>query len=89
MGTKNNPGSFDCYVAARPDEPMFVLLGRDPCASWVVTLWVKLRLALDPDDPKVDEARNCAKELERYAREMGKTAELAQALEATQILFRE
>ncbi|HAW11807.1 MAG TPA: aspartate decarboxylase, partial [Chloroflexi bacterium] len=30
MGTKNNPGKFDCYDDAHPDEPMFVLLGRDP-----------------------------------------------------------
>lgn len=29
MGTKNNPGAFDCYANAEPDEPMFVLLGRD------------------------------------------------------------
>ena len=29
MGTKNNPGKFDCYEHAKPDEPMFVLLGRD------------------------------------------------------------
>ena len=29
MGTKNNPGQFDCYRNAEPDEPMFVLLARD------------------------------------------------------------
>lgn len=29
MGTKNNPGEFDCYANAAPDEPMFILLGRD------------------------------------------------------------
>ena len=28
MGTKNNPGRFDCYGNAEPDEPIFVLLGR-------------------------------------------------------------
>ena len=26
MGTKNNPGKFDCYANAKPDEPLFVLL---------------------------------------------------------------
>jgi hypothetical protein len=30
MGTKSNPGPFDCYAKAEPDEPMFVLLARDP-----------------------------------------------------------
>lgn len=39
MGTKNNPGKFDCYDAALPDEPMFVLLARDP----VVREWVRRR----------------------------------------------
>lgn len=43
MGTKNNPGKFDCYAAAEPDEPMFVLLGRDPHAAVLVTLWALLR----------------------------------------------
>jgi hypothetical protein len=30
MGTKNNPGSYDGHKAAESDEPMFVLLARDP-----------------------------------------------------------
>ena len=25
MGTKNEPGEFDCYAAAEPDEPMFII----------------------------------------------------------------
>lgn len=33
MGTKNNPGAFDCYANAEPDEPMFVLLARDLLVS--------------------------------------------------------
>lgn len=41
--TKNNPGPFNCYERAEPDEPMFVLLGRDPCASFVVEFWAMLR----------------------------------------------
>jgi len=28
MATKKNPGEFDCYANAGPDEPMFVLLAR-------------------------------------------------------------
>ena len=38
MGTKNNPGVFDCYANAEPDEPMFVLLGRDKDAATLVRL---------------------------------------------------
>lgn len=44
MGTKNNPGAFDCYENAEPDEPMFILLGRDPLAPFLVSIWSKLRM---------------------------------------------
>lgn len=42
MGTKNNPGEFDCHSKAHPDEPTFTLLGRDPLASHIVLLWAAL-----------------------------------------------
>lgn len=41
MGTKNNPGEFDCYANAEPDEPMFVLLGRDSLAPELVARWAR------------------------------------------------
>lgn len=44
MGTKNNPGKFDCYANADPDEPMFVLLGRDRLAAHLVSIWSKIRM---------------------------------------------
>lgn len=43
MGTKNNPGEFDCYQAAEPDEPYFMLLARDPLAPILVGLWASIR----------------------------------------------
>lgn len=43
MGTKQHPGSFDCLAAALPDEPMFVLLARDPLAGFLVSIWSKVR----------------------------------------------
>lgn len=43
MGTKNNPGNFDCYANALPDEPMFVLLGRDPLAPGLTQIWAMIR----------------------------------------------
>ncbi len=45
MGTKNNPGKFDCFAKAEPDEPVFVLLGRDPQAAHLVSIWSKIRAA--------------------------------------------
>ena len=42
MGTKQNPGPFDCYAAAAPDEPMFVLLARDSKAAALVNLWAAM-----------------------------------------------
>jgi len=44
MGTKNNPGKFDCYHAAEPNEPQFTLLARDPTAPGLVALWAAIRL---------------------------------------------
>lgn len=59
MGTKTNPGEFDCYAKAETDEPVFVLLGRDKHAPTLVWLWALLR-ELDSEDPvKVSEARDC------------------------------
>jgi hypothetical protein len=43
MGSKVNPGKFDCYDAALPDEPMFVLLGRDPTFGILVREWANQR----------------------------------------------
>ena len=66
MGTKNNPGEFDCYANAHPDEPMFVLLGRDRHAPWVVQLWAAVRQAAGEDPVKVAEARQCAAAMEAW-----------------------
>lgn len=43
MGTKNNPGPYDCYARAEPDEPLFTLLGRDPSAAHLVAAWTAIR----------------------------------------------
>ena len=44
MGTKFDPGKFDCYANAEPDEPLFVLLGRDRLAAHLVSIWSKVRM---------------------------------------------
>lgn len=66
MGTKNNPGAFDCYANAKPDEPMFILLARDRHAPRLVRLWAEIRAAEGEDPAKVAEARTCAAAMEAY-----------------------
>lgn len=70
MGTKNNPGNFDCYGNADPDEPMFILLARDATAADLVDGWANARsqmIALgekpESDWPMVKEARDCANKM--------------------------
>jgi hypothetical protein len=83
MGTKNEPGKFDCYAAAGPDEPMFVLLGRDATAPFLVFAWVALRMEMgDTDDEKLGEAVSCAAKMHLHAASIGKGAELAKAAAA-------
>lgn len=71
MGTKLNPGKYDCYANAEPDEPMFVLLGRDPSAALLVRLWalIRHRNVERPDTreaEKVAEALHCANTMDDY-----------------------
>jgi hypothetical protein len=88
MGTKNQPGSFDCYANAAPDEPMFVLLARDPSAALLVELWCTMRRnrkALDFADSKETEAKECAESMRRWREDHEPSA----ASEAQRIAIRE
>ena len=42
MGTKNNPGLINCYAAAEPDEPIFILRSTDKSAPITVKIWAEL-----------------------------------------------
>lgn len=73
MGTKKDPGKFDCYAAAQEDEPYFLLLARDASAPRLVEAWAQLRqnavaagVAPSTDMDKVDEARNCAQQMRQW-----------------------
>jgi len=44
MGTKTNPGPYDCLAAAGDDEPVFILLARDANAPAAVIAWAMGRL---------------------------------------------
>lgn len=78
MATKNNPGKWDCYANAAPDEPMFVLLGRDPTAALLVHIWCALREGLGDvaGRDQLLEAEQCAEALEAWARGLGKDAKV-------------
>jgi hypothetical protein len=73
MGTKNNPGKFDCYANAEPDEPMFVLLGRDASAGALVREWAEWRRLRGEDPAKVQEAIDCADAMDAWCRSKRKT----------------
>jgi hypothetical protein len=67
MGTKNDPGDYDCHAKALPDEPKFTLLARDPDFHRLVMKWARRRsqdvqCGLRPasDMEMVAEARSCA-----------------------------
>ncbi len=73
MGTKLTELRDGCFHAAMDDEPMFVLLARDPDAPRVVRNWAAQREdeinrgqrpASDRD--KVAEARGTADRMERW-----------------------
>jgi hypothetical protein len=81
MGTRTNPGKYDCYHKAEPDEPVFVLRGRDGSAAALVYDWAALRerdidMGLKPeaDREQVLEARECAKAMAEYAARRGAAA---------------
>lgn len=75
MGTKNNPGAFDCYEHAEDDEPMFVLLARDEIAPYLVRRWAqlhksqRLHLRRGEYDTKELEALDCAAAMEAWRKE--------------------
>jgi hypothetical protein len=80
MGTKNNPGNFDCYQNAHPDEPMFVLLGRDPLAGLLVRLWAEARATLgETSEEKLSEAYRCADAMGAWALGERKSVAIAKA----------
>jgi uncharacterized Zn finger protein (UPF0148 family) len=73
MGTKNHPGAYDCYAAAHPDEPMFILLGRDGMAPSLVEAWANVRALEGEDAGKVAEARQCAQAMRDWLLRLGKS----------------
>lgn len=76
MGTKLQELRNGCFAAAMDDEPMFVLLARDPSAPDNVRAWADEREAAinagrkpGTDRSKVEEARACADKMEAWREE--------------------
>lgn len=68
--TKNKPGKYDCYKKAEPDEPMFILLARDPLAPILVNLWAQLQKTREGWDlAKTKEAEACAHAMRTWKQE--------------------
>lgn len=69
MGTKSDPGTYDCYEKAEPDEPMFILLARDVTAPDLVRRWAHERIKQGMNkyqDRQIAEAFQCADDMETW-----------------------
>ncbi len=67
MGTKNEPGRFDCYTKLAPDEPYFILRAMDAEAADLVELW-DMRASMSGLCPldKINEAKQVADSMRRW-----------------------
>jgi len=69
MGTKQNPGIYDCYTKALPDEPIFTFSARDVDAPDTIRFWAARREACGKDSEKVQEAYAVAAAMEKWRAE--------------------
>lgn len=77
MATKNNPGKFDCYANAGPDEQTFTLLGRDRHGGGTVRVWALIRHRAGEAAEVIAEALECAKAMDEQAVALGKAPNIA------------
>jgi hypothetical protein len=63
-----------CINKAAPDEPVFVLRGKDPCSAYAVRMWANIaQQGSHHDAEKIAAARAFADQMEAYARGQTKT----------------
>ena len=72
MGTKTEPGAFDCYGKLAADEPYFTLAAHDKHAEFLVVTWASLRAA----------------EIARGERDAGERAQVDEALECARSMIK-
>lgn len=80
--TKTHPGPFACFEAALPDEPMFILLARDPAAPATLQFWAQERIKHgktheEDDQRKIAAALDESIEMETWRDQMIAAAEEA------------
>lgn len=68
MGTKSNPGEFDCYTKAGDDEPIFTLRAKDENAPYTILTWIICATIAGVDPAKIAEARACRKAMRKWRR---------------------
>lgn len=71
MGTKLQPGKYDCYNNLAEDEPYFVLRGKDKFAPLLIMFWAQLVMLFGHSSEKIAEATKCAKSMQEWATKHG------------------
>lgn len=67
MGTKTDPGPYNCLAKAEDDEPYFTVLARDPIAPVIVRLWVHVaEIKRSQPRRKLEEALQLAEDMDRW-----------------------
>lgn len=64
--SKNDAKEWDCHANAEHDEPMFVLLARDVRAPALVEQWADVSESRGTDPAKVENARECARQMRAW-----------------------
>ena len=71
MGTKAQPGFYSYLGKAEPDEPVFVLMGRDPLAPMLIRRWADHAGRSGERPDKVAEAYALAQQFDEYRKTYG------------------
>jgi hypothetical protein len=79
MGTKKRPSAYEPLHYVDQDEPLFVLIGRDPDAGRLVRDWAAARERRGEDPAVVRDARETAAEMDAYCLAHGKKPLLSEA----------
>ncbi len=68
MGRRLEDGTWkdSCLDKVKPGEPIFVLRAQDALAPKIVREWAIAALRADVDPYKINEALDCADEMEKW-----------------------
>lgn len=67
VASKADPSPFEAFAKAKPDEPYFTLLARDPLSTSTIAWWVTMArtMELHPAE-QVDEAERISAAMDRW-----------------------